>query len=88
MQLTFVPVSSNFNKLLISLYFVVLLGARELRVLILKTIAIFRVPPIWSFLSSVIGPQHMMYIQPRFDDHDGTRVLVGLTVSAGRCWST
>ncbi len=29
-----------------------------------------------NLINGRIGPQHMMYIQPRFDDHDGTRVLV------------
>jgi len=28
-----------------------------------------------NLLNSRIGPQHMMYVQPRFDDYDGTRVL-------------
>lgn len=29
-----------------------------------------------NLINSRIGPQHMMHIQPRFDDHDHTRVLV------------
>jgi hypothetical protein len=28
-----------------------------------------------NLINGRIGPQHMMHIQPRFDDHDGTRVL-------------
>lgn len=29
-----------------------------------------------NLINGRIGPQHMMFVQPRFDDHDGTRVLV------------
>lgn len=29
-----------------------------------------------NLINSRIGPQHMMHIQPRFDDHNGARVLV------------
>jgi len=29
-----------------------------------------------NLINGRIGPQHMMYIQPRFDDHNGTRVLI------------